>query len=124
MALQEVLVSITVEAGGDLSAGQFHFVDVATDGQVDLVASAGGKAIGVLQNDPSAAGRAATVTVAGVSKVVAGATIAAGNKIQSTATGTADVAAVGDHVLGIAMTGGASGDVISVLLISQHILAA
>jgi len=123
MALDSNLTCVTLEAGGDLSAGQYRFVELAADAQVDIVASAGGDAVGVLQNDPSAAGRAATVAVMGVSKVVAGATVAAGDRLQSDANGAAIAAASGDIVLGRALTGGAAGDVIEVLLISTHVTA-
>lgn len=123
MAAQEQVQSITLEAGGDLSAGQFRFVVVAADGQVDLVSSAGGDADGVLQNDPSAAGRAAEVAYAGRVKVVAGGTVAAGDKVQSDASGEAITAAMGDHVLGKCLVGGDAGELIEVLLISKHILA-
>ena len=123
MALDSNLTCVTLEAGGDLSAGQYRFVELAADAQVDIVASAGGDAVGVLQNDPSAAGRAATVAVMGVSKVVAGATVAAGARLQSDANGAAIAALTGDIVLGRALTGGAAGDVIEVLLISTHVTA-
>ena len=123
MALDSNLTCVTLEAGGDLSAGQYRFVELASDAQVDLVAAAGGDAVGVLQNDPSAAGRAATVAVMGVSKVVAGGTVAAGARVQSDASGEAITAASGDIVLGRALTGGVAGDVIEVLLVSTHVTA-
>lgn len=122
MAAQEYLQSVTLEAGGDLSAQQFRFVEIAADGQVDVVSSAGGSAIGVLQGNPSAAGQAAEVAYAGVTKVVAGGTVAAGAKVQSDATGAATLAAASDHVLGRCLKGGASGELIEVLLISQDVL--
>ena len=123
MALDSNLTCVTLEAGGDLSAGQYRFVELASDAQVDLVAAAGGDAVGVLQNDPSAAGRAATVAVMGVSKVVAGGTVAAGARVQSDASGEAITAASGDIVLGRALTGGVAGDVIEVLLVSTNVTA-
>lgn len=123
MAQQEALTCISLEAGADLSAGQYHFVNMSSDGQVDLVASAGAQGIGVLQNKPDAAGRAASVAVYGVAKVVAGGSITAGNRIQSDANGAAIAAASGDFVLGVAMTSADSGDLVEVLLAGNHILA-
>lgn len=123
MARTESLTCVTLEAGQDLSSNQFCFVELASDGQVDAVASAGGDAIGVLMNDPSAAGRPAEVAVMGIAKVIAGGTVAAGARVQSDASGHALTAATGDIVLGRAVTGGASGEVIEVLLISTHITA-
>lgn len=124
MARIEAHQSVTLEAGSDLSAGQFRFVLVASDGQVDLVASAGGDADGVLLNKPDAAGRAAEVAVSGIVKVVSGAAVTRGDKVQSDAAGRALTAASGDHVLGKALTSsGAAGQLIEVLLVNHHILA-
>ncbi len=124
MAVEQALQSISIEAGADLSAGQYKFVQVATDGQVDLVGSAGADAIGVLQNKPDAAGRAAKVGFSGISKVTLGGTVAMGAKVQSDASGDAILAASGDHVLGTCIKGGAVGEVGEVLLnASHHILA-
>lgn len=124
MARQEQVQSITLEAGADLSAGQFRFVVVAADSQVDLVASAGGDADGVLQNDPDAAGKAAEVAYAGRVKVVIGVGgLTTGDKVQSDASGEAILAASGDHVLGKCLVGGAAGELGEVLLISKHVLA-
>ena len=123
MAVEESVVSITIEAGADLSAGQYKFVTVAADGQVDLTASAGGAAIGVLQNAPDAAGVPATVAIAGRVKVTAGGSVSAGDKVQSDASGDALTALTGDTVLGYALQDADDGDVFAIALISQHILA-
>lgn len=123
MATQESLTTVTLIAGADLSAKQYLFVELANDGQIDPVGSAGGDAVGVLQNDPDAAGKAATVAISGISKVVCGGTVTVGDKVQSDNAGKALTAASGDHVLGRALATGASGEIIPVLLINHHILA-
>ena len=124
MATQEQVQSISVEAAADLSAAQFTFCVIDSNGQLAQVSSAGGDADGVLQNAPAAQGRAAALAYAGKVKVVAGATVAAGAKVQSDASGRAIAAASGDHVLGKALTAAASaGNLIEVLLVSKHILA-
>lgn len=121
MTTTENYTAITIEAGSDLSATPHQFVLVASDGQVDLVASAGGDADGVLMNKPAAAGRAAEVAIAGVAKVVAGSGgITRGQKVQSDATGKGILAASGDHVLGRALTSAAEGELFSILLNSSH----
>ena len=56
MGYSEILTNITLEAGQDLSTKQYKFMTLASDGQIDPTAAAGGKAIGVLQNKPNAAG--------------------------------------------------------------------
>ncbi len=124
MANQEVLQSIALEAGGDLSADQFKFVVVASDGQIDLVGGAGADADGVLLNDPSAAGQAATMQYAGRAKIRVGVgDLVAGVKVQSDALGLAITAASGDHVLGKCLVGAVAGELAEVLLSSKHILA-
>jgi hypothetical protein len=116
MAYEENLVCVTMEAGQDLSAKQFYFVEFATDGQIDP-AGDGGRAEGVLQNKPSAAGRAATVAISGISKVVAGGAITKGNLVSSNSSGKAQVAGTNDVILGVAMeTATADGELIAVLL--------
>jgi hypothetical protein len=114
MAYKNSQTSVTLEAGADLSAKQFFFVAMSSDGQVDP-AGDGANAIGVLLNDPSAAGRAAEVCIGGLTRVSAGGTIAAGAAVASDAAGEAVTAASGDVILGTAVTGGADGEVISII---------
>lgn len=106
----------TFEAGGDLSAGQFHFVTLAADGQVDISGD-GAAAAGVLINAPSAAGQAATVTVQGLTTVVVGADIDVGDSVASNATGKAITADTADVIMGYARESGVDGQVIQIELI-------
>lgn len=124
MSTYQAVSSFSVPAAADYSTtGQFLLVDINSSSQAVLVAAQGAKAVGVLDNDPES-GNAARVIFAGVAKVTAGATIAAGNKITTGADARAEVAATGDHVVGTAITGGGDGDIIEVLLgTAQHILA-
>lgn len=113
---EQNLTLLTMEAGQDLSAKQYYFVTVAADGQIDPTGD-GAEADGVLQNAPSAAGYAATVAVAGISQVVAGAAITRGASIASGSAGKAKTATSGNRVLGKAMDAAAAdGDIIRVLL--------
>jgi len=113
----------TFVAGSDLTAAQFNFVSLAADGQVDVTASAGGNAIGILSNNPNV-GQAATVTVTGGYMVEAGGTITAGDQIQSSATGTALLAATSDVVLGYALENAVIGQVMRIEFITGGNLAA
>lgn len=113
----------TFVAGSDLTAAQFKFVSLAADGQVDVTASAGGNAIGILSNNPDV-GQAATVTVTGGYMVEAGGTITAGDQIQSSATGTALLAATGDVVLGYALEDAVIGQIMRIEFITGGNLAA
>lgn len=112
MAVEEKIVEISLEAGQDLSAKQYFLVAVASDGQVDP-AGDGGNAIGVLTNKPAAAGRAASIAIGGRVKVIAGATVAAGDAMASDAAGEAVTAASGDQILGTFLEGGDNGEIVS-----------
>lgn len=115
MAYENSLQCVSFEAGQDLSAKQYYFVSLASDGQIDPTGD-GASAVGVLQNAPASAGDAASVAIGGITKVVAGGTIAAGGAVASSATGTAVAATTaGDVILGTAVTGGASGETISIV---------
>jgi hypothetical protein len=114
MAYKNSQTCVTLEAGADLSANQFHFVTMDADGQLS-VSTDGAASVGVLLNDPSAAGRAAEVCISGLTRVEAGGTVAAGAAVASNATGEAITAASGDVILGTAVSGGADGEVISII---------
>lgn len=116
MAYEEILRTITLEAGQNLSAMQYFFVtQAAGDGQIDPTAITA-RATGVLQNAPAAAGRAATVAIAGsVSKVSAGAAFARGANLAADANGQAITAAGGGtHINAIALEAAlALGDIVT-----------
>lgn len=119
MAYEEGLRCITLEAGADLSTKQYLFMVQATDGQVDPAGTQGIDVTGVLQNKPDAAGKAATIAIEGISKVVAGGAINPGALVMTSNAGKALTAAstalaVGRHVGKVAA---ADGDIIPVLLI-------
>jgi hypothetical protein len=115
MATYENVTSQTFVAGADLSAKQYFFVKGdSTAGQV-VVCGDGEAAIGVLLNDPTS-GQAAAVAVSGKVRVEAGDTVAAGARVASDASGNAISAATGDYVVGVAVRGGADGEIIEVQL--------
>jgi hypothetical protein len=116
MAFSQNLQSVTFEAGQDLSAKQYHFVTIASDGQVDPTGD-GLQAHGVLQNDPPAAGRAANVGISGITKVVAGGTCTAGSNVSADTNGRAVNTVSGDFALGVACESATTdGQIISILL--------
>jgi len=116
MATSQLGQVVTHEAGGDLSAVQYRFVLLASDGQVDQ-AGLDAIATGVLQNDPSAAGRAAAVAISGIVKVVAGAAVTRGGEITSDASGRAIDIGANVNTLGKALdAASAAGEIIRVQL--------
>lgn len=96
-------------------AKQYHFVKVTGANQVGL-AGATDRVIGVLQNKPQQAGAAATVGIRGISNVVAGEAIDAGEEVGPNVSGAAAVAAAGAGI-GIALQDAASGSLVPVLLV-------
>ncbi len=89
MGYEEKLVTIgSMKAGADLRTYQFCFVEVSADGTVNKCNAVTDLPMGILQNKPNL-GEAATVAIGGISKVLLGASIAAGDKIGTSATGTA-----------------------------------
>jgi len=117
MAVMQSRDTRTFEAGGDLSAGQFKFVALASDGQIDI-AGDGADAVGVLYNEPDAAGKAATVVVTGKVIVEAGASITTGDAIASNAAGEAITAATGDIVKGYALEDAVDGQIFAIELVN------
>jgi len=117
MAVIQTRDTRSFEAGEDLSAAQFKFVTLESDGQVDLADAAGENCIGVLLNNPDAAGKAATVAISGKVMITCGDTVAAGAALQTDAAGDAITAATGDYVMGYALEAGVDGQIIAMELI-------
>jgi hypothetical protein len=114
MAYYDNQKCVSFEAGQDLSSNQFYFVSVSADGQVDPTGD-GAYAVGVLQNEPAAAGRAAEVAIGGKTQVSCGGSVTAGGPVASDGNGQAVDAASGDVILGEAMEAGSSDEVITIL---------
>ena len=116
MAVMQSRDTRSFVAGEDLSAKQFKFVTLESDGQVDVADSAGENCIGILLNAP-AAGAAATVAISGKVMVESGGTIAAGAAVQADANGDALTAASGDVVMGYALEAAVDGQIMAIELI-------
>lgn len=116
MAVEIPGFSLTLEAAGDLSSSQYLFVKMS-GAQCTVATGATDKCVGVLQNKPAAANRAATIVVSGVSKCVAAGAITAGTVVYIDATGKVTGTAASNTPVGVTLTASASsGDLISVLL--------
>lgn len=114
---------VFVLAGADLSStGQHLFVELGSGGTVTVCNAAGEDALGVCQNAP-ASGAMAIVRTRGRSVVIASASVTTGAKIATTNAGksktavaatcdssgaSATAAISGSHVMGRAMTDGAT----------------
>ena len=116
MAVMQSRDTRSFVAGESLTAAQFKFVTLESDGQVDLADSAGENCIGVLLNNP-AAGAAATVAVSGKVMVTSGGTIAAGAAVATDASGDAVTAASTNLIMGYALEAAVDGQVMAIELI-------
>lgn len=95
---------------------QYHAVKVTGVGQTGL-AGAGEAAVGVLQNKPQGVGHAATVGFSGVTNLVTGGAVTAGDNIEVDAAGKGITATAG-AVLGVALgTSTGADQLIPVLLV-------
>lgn len=110
-------------ASGDQSGNQFRWVKITGTAQKVLVATAAGEfCVGVLQNKPLA-NEEAEIMSHGVTKLVAGETLVAGDRIGTTANGRArkmvDIATGRDvdlWVLGHCLVGAATGEYATVMV--------
>lgn len=112
--------TITLAASTDLSAGQFHFVGVASDGRAELaiLSTGDGNVLGILQNKPTE-DQAASIMIDGVSKIVAqGSTLSAGDLVGNSTSAKANVVASGDMIRGRIIYGssGSTGRVLTMVL--------
>lgn len=118
-------------ANADLSSSQYLGMKVVAGG-IDLMSTAGGVAIGILQNKP-VSGEAAEVTVLGVSKAVGGATLSKGaivafdsagklkaavlGKVDTSDAGAAADPVIGSHAVGILLEDAVLNGLTTVLLL-------
>ncbi len=108
------ILSITRSADADLSTKTNFFVKATATG-VDLNTTLNGKVLGVLTNDPNAAGKAASVQVDGVVLVKSGAAVAVGDDLKSDAAGkaipsTGEAAGTQVYIVGTALDAAAGAD--------------
>lgn len=100
-------------AAVDLSAKLFYLARVTTTGEIDLCAD-GGPCIGNLY-EVAVAGKQVSVQFGGIGKVTVAETIAIGARLASDTNGKAVAAAVGDHIVGIAISGADANGIVSFL---------
>lgn len=107
----------SIEGSGDLSSNDhlLHTIDV--NGQLALPTAGDIAFVLVNAADVTAQGEEGTVTLVGKEKVVAGESIAAGDRIAANGSGQAVTAATsGDAVVGIALEDAASGELFKMLV--------
>ena len=130
MSYEETLKSISLDADATLgiytgvpgqpgsavpnSGRQYRFVKITGAHQVGLAVAATDKCVGILQNKPQVPGQAATVGFHGVSNVVAGGAIAAGDMVAPDSQGRAVTDATNGKWQSLGIAAGA-GELVPVL---------
>ncbi len=100
MAYENLGKAISLPVAADLSASQFCFVTIDSNGRAAL-AGDGNDACGVLQDKPAALDRPGNIMVGiGITTVKSGAATTKGGYMASDSTGRAVDAASGDYILG------------------------
>lgn len=116
---KNVLLSMTKGADEAITAYRFVKENATNTENIDMADTAGEAVLGAVDSSWDDGDEACKVIIAGVALVQAGATVAAGANVQTDASGKAITAASGDVVVGRALTGGDSGELLSVLLQSS-----
>lgn len=104
MATQNPKIIPGLTAEEDFTGHQYRFVKIGTGNkQVVKADTLGEETIGVLQDEPTVIGEAASVADGGTTKIEVNGVIALGAKITTAADGRAAPAGVGEHVHGVAL---------------------
>ena len=113
------------EISEDLSSKQYHVMVQGTTLKSALLASSAGEvALGILQDtglDGSSDVEHGLVRISGESLCKIGGNISIDDKLQADTDGMAIVATTADQVLGVALEGGADGDLIRIQVSMQGI---
>lgn len=117
MATEVHVRELSLPVAADYSSNQNYWMTYNSSQQAQLATVRGEQCIGLLQDDPAAAGRVGSVAWDGKAKALLGGTVAVDDPVCTSASGTTIKATLStDHIMGKAMTAGVSGDIIDVLL--------
>jgi len=109
-------------AAADLSGNQYYFVKLDANDKIVLTDDITDEAIGVLQNAPKL-DQEALIMTDGNTKVVAGAAIAAGANVATTAAGKAHTAVSTQFSRGKVITAAAADEDIATIHLFQDAIA-
>jgi hypothetical protein len=122
MAFEQNLHPVALPASGDLSAAQFKFTDVDSNGRLVIPTIQGQRALGVLQDKPNALGIQGEMgVVSQITKLRAGAAFNAGAELMSDSSGRAITATGSGLVIAIALEAATAADVyVAALLVGPY----
>lgn len=108
-----------LSASADQTGNQYKFVKISGSLTVTVCAAITDQIFGVLQDEPLS-GEAAEIVSTGITKVVAGGTITAGDPIGTDANGKAVKVTVGTdttkYAVGYALDSAVSGDIVPIFI--------
>ena len=116
MSFDNRILTHPFPASGDLSGKKFYAVKINSDGEIVVATAITDIIFGILQNEPDAQGKEASVALEGISKIVLGATLAIGVQCGTSTAGKAIADASTNYTIGTIVQGGVSGDIGSVHL--------
>jgi len=117
MATENTHMDIPLKAAADLSDYQYRIVELSASKTVTYSSADDDKALGILQDKPAAANRAAKVRIAGVSKLKLGSGgCTFGQFLASDSAGKGVVATANQRRIAQALETGSENDIISVLI--------
>lgn len=105
-------LTYAADSAADLSSSVSLIAKIDSAGKIALCGD-GQKPIGTIL-EGAAANYPSTVQLGGIMLVKLGGTVAAGDQVSSGASGVGNKATAGDHLLGVALQSGVSGDYIPV----------
>lgn len=109
-------IPFTLPAAALLSGKQYRGASINTSGQIALIANGTTKVDGIIQHDAASADQV-RISVAGILKVAAGATVTVGALASMDTTGRAVISVTsGDFRFGKFLDAGAVGDIVRVLM--------
>jgi len=124
MGKELILLSKTLEASADLSSYQYHAMQWDAYGKAAL-ADASSEVVGILQNQPDAAGKESEIAMIGLSKAVYGDTVTQGAYLAPDSNGhLVPTTTNADGYIGIAMEAGSANDIRQVFLVPFGLLSA
>lgn len=116
------ILTMPYMAAADLSTKRYHGMRISAEMTVNTAGAAANDIIGVLQDEPNAAGKAAAVRVLGTSEVMAGAAFAASALLTTNAAGRWVTATTGQAYAAIASHAAtADGDVVEAVLLRGRV---
>lgn len=123
MSTKQAEMVVSIPAGADLTGHLYKNVKLNSSGQIVLCSVDGENSVGVLQNEPNAAGRPALVAINGITKVKCAGAITAGAGFKTDNAGLAAATGSTKTTLGYVLETGAANRVVSAVLGSKNVEA-